>query len=119
MNGHWGTSNGSFILQCLTIGDKFLPLLGIGIDSGIRTQLNCLVQHLYYESIKTGMKSLVGSIPDAVEFGWEVLEGRVSDDVCPNLIPQCMAGVLVEAVISLIAHLENESPNDNVSLLSQ
>ena len=119
MNGHLGTSNGAFILQCLTIGDKFLPLLGIGIDSGIRTQLNCLLQHLYYENIKTVVKSLVGCIPDAVEFDGEALEGRVSDGVCPNLIPQCMAGLLVEAVISLIAHLENESPNDNVSLLSQ
>ena len=50
-----------------------------------------------------------------VEFSLEALEGRVSDNIHPNLIPQSVAGLLARENIVLIALLENEFANSNVS----
>ena len=61
------------------------------------------------------MESPIWAIPGGVEFGLEALEGRVSDDLRPNLIPQSVAGLLARENIVLIALLENEFANGDVS----
>ena len=50
--------------------------------------------------------------------GLEALEGSASDELGPNLIPQSVAGLLAREDTPLIALLENEPPNGNVSLPS-
>ena len=98
-------------------GSFFLPV-GIGIESGIPMRLGCLLQHVHYEGVQTGVESPVWAIPGGVEFGLEALEGSVSDDLGPNFIPQSIAGLLAREDIPLGALLENKPLNGDVSLPS-
>ena len=118
MNGRLGTSNGPFITRCIAIAGSFFPPLGIGIESGIPTILGCLLQHVYYEGVQTGVESPICAILGAVEFGLEALEDSVSDDRGPNFIPQSVAGLLALEDIPLVALLENKPPHGDVSLPS-
>ena len=61
------------------------------------------------------MERLVLAIPEEVELGLETLEGSVSDDHSPDFIPQSVAGLLAREDIPLIALLENEPANGDVS----
>ena len=64
------------------------------------------------------MESPVGAIPGGVEFDLKALEGSVSDDLGPNFIAQSVTGLLAREDIPLVALLENEPPNGDVSLPS-
>ena len=118
MKGRLGTRDGPFIPRCIAIAGSFFLPLGIGIESGIPTRLGCLLQHVLYQGVQTGVESPVCAIPGGVEFGLEALEGSVSDDLGPNFIPQSVAGLLAREDIPLVALLENEPPNGDVSLPS-
>ena len=61
------------------------------------------------------MVSPVLAIPGGVEFGPEALEGSVSDDLGPNFILQSVAGLLGREDIPLVALLDNEPPDGDVS----
>ena len=118
MNGRLGTSHGPFIPRCIVIASSFFLHLGIGIEFCIPTRLGCLLQHVHYESVQIGVESPVWAIPGGVEFGLEAVEGSVSDNLGPNFIPQSVAGLLAREDIPLVAPLENEPPNGDVSLPS-
>ena len=64
---------------------------------------------------RQGVESPIWAIPGGVEFGLEDLEGRLSDDLRPILIPQSVAGLLARENIVLIALLENEFAKSDVS----
>ena len=115
MNGQLGTSNGPFIFQCIAITGSFFVPLGIRIESGIPMRLGCLLQYIHYERVQKGVESPVLAIPGGVEFGLEALEDSVADDLCANFIPQSVAGLLAREDIPLVALLENEPPNGDVS----
>ena len=115
MNGQLGMRNGPSIPQCIAITGSFFLSLGIGIESSIPTRLGCLLPHLHYEGVQTSVESPVLAIPWGVEFRLRAMEGSLSDDLGPNFIPQTVAGLLAREDIPLVALLENEPPNRDVS----
>ena len=115
MNGQLGTSNGPFISQCIAITSSFFLPHRIRIESSIPTRLGYLLQHVHYEGVQRGVESPVLAILGGVEFGLEALKGCVSDDLGSNFIPQSVAGLLAREDIPLIALLENEPLNGDVS----
>ena len=61
------------------------------------------------------MESPIWAIPEKVEFCLEALGGRVSNDLRSNLMSQIVAGLLVRENIDLVALLETEFANGDVS----
>ena len=64
------------------------------------------------------MESPVWAIPGGVVFGVEALVGSVSDDLGANFIPQSVASLLAKEDIPLVALVENEPRNGDISLPS-
>jgi len=110
-----GMSNGPFYSQSTVCTLCILCLLIIRIKSGIPMRFGCLLQHINDKGIHGDVKRLLWAVRRRVEFGFEAMEGTVSNGLHPNLILPNVASQPARANIPLLALLENELANGLVS----